>query len=252
MRIRRTRHLLAVTALTALALTACQNGTGVQDEGASQPASDSSTATAQQTGPGAASGSAAGSATGADTKPAGTSSDLADGTSGSTGKGIGKGTATSTGKSTGKGTGTGGTASRVLCNGSNTKVTAQPLARPLNHMLITVTNTGSKLCDLTYWPVLRFDEMQWAPQAAEETQPQAVTSLAPGESGYAGVLLSAADGSGDGGTTAKKLAVAFQGYTPNSDGGASAMPSLPAKGVYYDSSLTVTYWQQDRDDALSW
>ncbi|MEU5282119.1 DUF4232 domain-containing protein [Streptomyces asoensis] len=252
MRIRRTRHLLAVTALTALALTACQNGTGVQDEGASQPASAPSTATDRRTEPGAASGSSAGSASGADAKPAGTSSDPADGTAGSTGKGIGKGTAASTGKSAGKGTGTGGTASRVLCNGSNTKVTAQPVARPLNHMLITVTNTGGKLCDLTYWPVLRFDQMQWAPQAAEETQPQAVTSLAPGESGYAGVLLAAADGSGDGGTTAKKLTVAFQGYTPNSDGGASAMPSLPAKGVYYDSSLTVTYWQQDRDDALSW
>ncbi|MEU8578945.1 DUF4232 domain-containing protein [Streptomyces asoensis] len=252
MRIRRTRHLLAVTALTALALTACQNGTGVQDEGASQPASAPSTATDRRTEPGAASGSSAGSASGADAKPAGTSSDPADGTAGSTGKGIGKGTAASTGKSAGKGTGTGGTASRVLCNGSNTKVTAQPVARPLNHMLITVTNTGGKLCDLTYWPVLRFDQMQWAPQAAEETQPQAVTSLAPGESGYAGVLLAAADGSGDGGTTAKKLTVAFQGYTPNSDGGASAMPPLPAKGVYYDSSLTVTYWQQDRDDALSW
>ncbi|MEU5767164.1 DUF4232 domain-containing protein [Streptomyces asoensis] len=249
MRIRRTRHLLAVTALTALALTACQNGTGVQDEGASQPASAPSTATDRRTEPGAASGSSAGSASGADAKPAGTSSDPADGTAG---KGIGKGTAASTGKSAGKGTGTGGTASRVLCNGSNTKVTAQPVARPLNHMLITVTNTGGKLCDLTYWPVLRFDQMQWAPQAAEETQPQAVTSLAPGESGYAGVLLAAADGSGDGGTTAKKLTVAFQGYTPNSDGGASAMPPLPAKGVYYDSSLTVTYWQQDRDDALSW
>lgn len=119
-------------------------------------------------------------------------------------------------------------------------------------MLITVTNTGSKLCDLTYYPVLRFDEMQWAPTAAKETQPQAVTTLAPGESGYAGVLLAAADGSGDGGATAKKLTVAFQGRTPNSDGGATATPPLPAKGVYYDSSLTVTYWQQSMDDALAW
>lgn len=252
MRIRRTRHLLAVTALAALALTACNNGTGVQDEGASQPASSSSTDSAQQTKPGTASGSSSGSTSGADTKPAGTSSNPAKDTAGSTG--TGSGTGTGTGKSTGKGSGTstGSTGSRVLCNGSNTKVTAQPVARPLNHMLITVTNTGGKLCDLTYWPVVRFDQMQWVPQATEETQPQAVTSLAPGESGYAGVLLSAADGSGAGGATAKKLTVAFQGYTPNSDGGASATPSLPAKGVYYDSSLAVTYWQQDRDDALSW
>ncbi|MFD9396382.1 DUF4232 domain-containing protein [Streptomyces sp. NPDC060000] len=246
MRIRRTRHLLALTALTALALTACGNGSGVQDQGASQPASSSTTATAQPTKPGTVSGSTSGSTSGSNAKPVGTSSNPAKDTTGSTGNGTGK----STGKSTG--TGTDSTGTRVLCNGSNTKVTAQPVPRPLNHMLITVTNTGSKLCDLTYWPVLRFDQMQWAPQAAEETQPQAVTSLAPGESGYAGVLLSAADGSGDGGMTAKKLTIAFQGYTPNSAGGASATPALPAKGVYYDSSLAVTYWQQDRDDALNW
>ncbi|MGW3957447.1 DUF4232 domain-containing protein, partial [Streptomyces sp. NPDC004752] len=27
---------------------------------------------------------------------------------------------------------------------------------------------------------------------------------------------------------------------------------LPAKGVYIDDSLTVTYWQQSMDDALNW
>ncbi|MEU9432380.1 DUF4232 domain-containing protein [Streptomyces sp. NPDC048252] len=248
MRIRRTSHLLALTALAALALTACDDGTGVKDEGASHPASSS--ATAAQPTPGTDKGSGSGTGTGtAPTKDT-------TGSAGSSGKSGG-----TTGGNTG-GAGTGGETgdkaadtasdSRVPCNGSNTRVTAQTVARPLNHMLLTVTNTGSRTCDLTYNPVLRFDEMQWVPQAAKETQPQAVTTLAPGESGYAGVLLSAADGSGDGGQTAKKLTVAFQGYTPNSDGGASATPTLPAKGVYYDSSLAVTYWQQDMDDALSW
>ncbi|WP_062639910.1 DUF4232 domain-containing protein [Streptomyces maremycinicus] len=242
MRIRRTSHLLALTALTALALTACEDGTGVKDEGASHAAS--STATAAQPTPGA---------------DKGTGTAPAKDTAGSTGS---SGTTSGTSEGgTGTGGGTGGTGGkdadsasdgRVPCNGSNTKVTAQPVPRPLNHMLLTVTNTGSRTCDLTYYPVLRFDEMQWVPQAAKETQPQAVTTLAVGESGYAGVLLSAADGSGDGGQTAEKLTVAFQGYTPNSDGGASATPALPAKGVYYDSSLTVTFWQRDMDDALSW
>jgi hypothetical protein len=119
-------------------------------------------------------------------------------------------------------------------------------------MLITVKNTGSKTCDLTYYPVLRFDEMQWAPQPMEESKPQAVTTLAPGESGYAGVLLSAADGSGEGGTKGRKLTVGFQGPTPNSSGGPSAVPQLPAGGVYYDSSLTVTYWLRDMEQALSY
>ncbi|MFF3940628.1 DUF4232 domain-containing protein [Streptomyces phaeofaciens] len=233
MRIRRTRHLLALTALAALALTACENGTGTRDEGASAlPASSATTPPAKP-------------AADAGTGPA-------ENTTGSQGSSGTKAPGTKAPGAKAPGTSDADTATRVLCNGSNTKVTAQPVSRPLNHMLLTVTNTGSKICDLTYYPVLRFDEMQWVPQAAEETHPQAVTTLAPGESGYAGALLSAADGSGDGGQTAKKLTVAFQGMTPNSSGGASATPALPAGGVYYDSSLTVTYWQQDADDALSW
>lgn len=231
MRIHRTSRLLApaIAALAALSLTACEDGTGTKDEGASAPAASTVTGSTAAT-PGA-------TATGTGTDPAG---DPTEGTSGEP-------TA-----STAPGEASNASQARVLCNGSNTAVTAQPVPRPLNHMLITVTNTGSKACDLTYYPVLRFDEMQWVPQAAKESKPQAVTTLAPGESGYAGVLLAAADGSGDGGMTAKKLTVGFQGSTPNSDGGAAATPSLPAEGVYYDSSLTVTYWQQNMEDALTW
>ncbi|SOD84667.1 DUF4232 domain-containing protein [Streptomyces sp. Ag109_G2-15] len=251
MRIRRT-PLLAVTgvALAALALTACGDGTGTKDEGASQPSSTAATtagdkgtatpASDKSAGSGSSSGSS-GSAKGSSTSSGSTSS--------------GSGSSASSGSS---GSSSGGSSepwdpkNRVLCNGSNTKVTAQPVSRPLNHMLITVKNTGSKYCDLTYFPVLRFDEMQWVPQADEQTHPQAVTTLAPGESGYAAVLLSAADGSGEGGMTGHKLTVGFQGKTPNSSGGASATPALPAKGVYYDSSLKVTYWQQNQDDIAGW
>ncbi|GGW77691.1 hypothetical protein GCM10010503_64360 [Streptomyces lucensis JCM 4490] len=249
MRTRRT-PLLAATgvALAGLALTACGSGSGTKDEGAApvssskaasssvssaQPASDSGTArstgaTGTANGSGSASGKGSGSGSGS--KPA-------SGTSGSA-------------KATGSAADPGPT--NILCNGSNTTVTAQPMSRPLNHMLITVKNTGRKTCMLPYHPVLRFDEMQWVPQADEATHPQAVTTLRPGESGYAGVLLSAADGSGSGGMTAHKLTVGFQGRTPNSDGGPAATPSLPAKGVYYDSTLKVTYWQQSIDDVLSW
>jgi hypothetical protein len=141
-------------------------------------------------------------------------------------------------------------ANRVTCNGSNTTVTMKPVARPLNHMLITVKNTGSKYCDLYYNPTVRFDQAQWAPGVFEESKPQAVVTLAPGESGYAGVLLSSADGSGENGTTARKVTIGFQGRGSGSNGGPSATPALPTGGVYYDSSLTVTYWQSTREDAL--
>ncbi|MEU7717279.1 DUF4232 domain-containing protein [Streptomyces tibetensis] len=212
---------LPVALLAALALTACQDGTGTKDEGAAHPEPASATVTAQQ------------------------ATKAVKGVKGVNGvKGI-KGVK---GVKVAKGT----TATRISCNGSNTTVTARPVRRPVNHMLLTVKNTGSKTCDLTYYPMLRFDEMQWAPQPIEDSQPQAVVTLAPGESGYAGVSLSAADGSGEWGTTGHKLTVGFQGRTPNSDGGPSAIPALPAKGVYYDSTLAVTYWLPEMDDALSY
>ncbi|MFD5511120.1 DUF4232 domain-containing protein [Streptomyces sp. NPDC127051] len=236
----------AAVALAALALTACQNGTGLKDGGAAT-ATDSTAATPSPTG----------ATSNAPSTPAPGSTKTGTGTG--TGKGTGSGSGSGSGSNSGSGSGDakGGSSdpaaaagNRVLCNGSNTEVTVQQVARPLNHMLISVKNTGSKLCDLTYYPVLRFDEMQWAPAPRQETRPQAVVSLAPGQSGHAAAMLAAADGSGEGGTTGQKLTIAFQGRTPNSSGGASATPSLPAKGVYYDSSLTVTYWQQNIEDAL--
>ncbi|MBB4713453.1 hypothetical protein BJ965_003335 [Streptomyces luteogriseus] len=238
-------HALPIALLAALALTACQNGTGTKDEGAAH--ADPASATATATHPAEDGGS--GKGTGGTTDTQGTSGATGtQGTSGTTGTQPAEGDKPTKGDKAAKGT----TAPRVSCNGSNTTVTAQPVRRPLNHMLLTVKNTGSKTCDLTYYPVLRFDEMQWVPRPIKDSKPQAVTTLAPGESGYAGVSLSAADGSGEWGTTSHKLTVGFQGRTPNSDGGPSALPALPAKGVYYDSTLAVTYWLRDMDDALTY
>lgn len=225
-------RLLAAAGITlaTLSLTACQDGTGAKDEGAARPS------TAPTAGTGSSDGPAAGSEATAPNRPTQAGAD----------KGGDRTPAAD------RPTDPFDPKARVACNGSNTAVTAQPVPRPLNHLLITVRNTGSKVCDLTYYPVLRFDEMQWVPRPIEASKPQAVVTLAPGESAYAGVLLSAADGSGDGGTTGHRLTVGFQGRTPNSDGGPAATPSLPAKGVYYDSSLTVTYWQQSKEDALTY
>jgi hypothetical protein len=139
----------------------------------------------------------------------------------------------------------GGNTRNVACDGATTRTTATEVSRPLNHILLTVTNTGAKNCDLTGYPAVRFGEAQAVPPAAEETKPQAVVTLAPGESGYAGVLLAAADGSGRNGYTAKTLEVFF-------GSGRSARPALPAKGVHVDDRLTVTYWQSGLDDALAY
>ncbi|WP_431990379.1 DUF4232 domain-containing protein [Streptomyces albogriseolus] len=232
----------AGVAVASLALTACQDGTGTRDEGASasQPVASATSGASSQAPKESAPGSGGNGST-------------ANGSTGSGGDASGSGDSGSKGSTAGTSGGSDDApATFNPCNGANTSVTAAPVSRPVNHMLITVKNTGSKNCDLTYYPVLRFDEMQWVPQPIEDSKPQAVVTLAPGESAYAGVVLSAADGSGSGGATGKKLTVGFQARTPNSDGGPAAIPSLPAKGVYYDSSLTVTYWQSSMDDALAY
>ncbi|MEU0935153.1 DUF4232 domain-containing protein [Embleya sp. NPDC005971] len=140
----------------------------------------------------------------------------------------------------------------VTCEGSNTKTVAAPLNRPINHMLLTVTNTGGKTCYLYGSPAVRFGEAQSVPPVIEESKPQAVVTLKPGESGYASVNLSAADGSGGEGHTENSLTVYFHGPSGNESVGSGAHPSLPAKGAYVDGSLKVTYWQQSMDDAVTW
>ncbi|WP_329285127.1 DUF4232 domain-containing protein [Streptomyces sp. NBC_00691] len=271
----RTRLLAATTlAVAALSLTACGGG-GAKDEGAAPTSVTPTASAARPTGtpatpatggttgsPGASSGTTAGSTSGGST--GGSTSGSTGGTTGGSKNGGTTTGATTGGKSGGTtsagssgsggddgsnasasgGDGSDGPSRNKQCGAGNTRATATPVARPLNHMLLTVTNTGSGLCDLLGYPVARFGEAQSVPPVIEETHPQAVVTLAPGESGYAGVILSAADGSGQHGYTTTSLTVGFTD-------GTTARPPLGGKGVYVDSSLRVTYWQSSMDDALN-
>ena len=232
-RTHRTR-LVAVAAtavLATLSLTACNDGTGVQGAGAGSATATSSSSVAPSTSASAGADASSGSS--------GTSSGGAAADSGSAAKTPTANAPASSNKD-------------VTCEGSNTKTVAAPLNRPVNHMLLTVTNTGSKTCFLYGYPAVRFGEAQSVPPVIDESRPQAVVTLAPGESGYASVSLSATDGSASGGRTEKSLAVSFYGRSMSGSVGTAAHPSLPAKGVYVDDSLKVTYWQQEMDAATNW
>ncbi|MFB6715635.1 MULTISPECIES: DUF4232 domain-containing protein [unclassified Streptomyces] len=231
----RTRLLTAAAtvALGALSLTACSDGTGVRDEGASAVSATSASPSAPESAPSApASGSSDHGSSSGNAKTATLAS-----------KPAAHAPAAKAPTSSGK---------IVTCEGSNTKTVAAPLNRPVNHMLLTVTNTGSNTCYLYSYPAVRFGEAQSVPPVIEDSKPQAVVTLKPGESGYASVSLSATDGSGSNGRTEKSLVVYFHGRSGNESVGAGARPSLPAKGVYIDDSLKVTYWQQSMDDAINW
>jgi len=241
----RTRLFAATTvALAALALTACE---GDSDTGAESVPSSSAAATGPSTPSAGASAS-----TGGDKAPAGSAGSVTDshGSAGSSGEagtsGSGqKGKGSSAGSANGGGSGDTDNQDDMpgKCSAADVKITAQKLSRPLNHLLLTATNTGSKTCMLPPYPAARFGEAQAVPPVAEATKPQSLTGVAPGEAGYAGVLLSAGDGSGENGYETSTLTVPFED-------GSIATVALPAGGVYVDTALTVTYWQTDVDAAL--
>jgi len=231
----------ATAVLAALSLTACNNGTGAHDEGAATTPSTSASSGA--TSSGAASGS-----TGSTGSTAGSTGSGSSGGGSTTGSGTGSKPAGGTSASK-----VPGSAGRpVTCEGSNTRTVAAPLNRPVNHMLLTVTNTGSRTCFLYGYPAVRFTDAQSVPPVIEDSQPQAVVTLEPGQSGYAAISLSATDGGSGSGYTAKSLTVYFQGRSMSGSVGTAAHPSLPAQGVHIDDSIKVTYWQQEMSDATNW
>ncbi|MFJ5877446.1 DUF4232 domain-containing protein [Streptomyces sp. NPDC093088] len=236
----------AVTA-AALSLTACQGSAGgTRDEGrASSPTTTAptTTATAPTTAPEPTSTSTP-APTPTDPAPSGNASTSPQGSSGAT---------AAPGKSKGDGNGKGGgggkdTADRP-CDASAVRVVYSPVSRPLNHALLTVTNTGRTACSAYYAPVLRLDDGQAAVAVDQGSKPQAVVTLFPGESAYAAMILSAADGSGQHGRTSKRLTVWFAPRDNVGSAGGPAVLKLPA-GTYTDSTTRVTYWQSSMEDAL--
>ncbi|MFI8403185.1 DUF4232 domain-containing protein [Streptomyces sp. NPDC085463] len=236
----------AVTA-AALSLTACQGSAGgTRDEGrASSPTTTAptTTATAPTTAPEPTSTSTPAPAPTAPA-PSGNASTSPQGSSGAT---------AAPGKSKGDGNGKGGgggkdTADRP-CDASAVRVVYSPVSRPLNHALLTVTNTGRTACSAYYAPVLRLDDGQAAVAVDQGSKPQAVVTLFPGESAYAAMILSAADGSGQHGRTSKRLTVWFTPRDNVGSAGGPAVLKLPA-GTYTDSTTRVTYWQSSMEDAL--
>ncbi|MFF9857532.1 DUF4232 domain-containing protein [Streptomyces tendae] len=243
-RITRTRLFAATTvALAALSLTACEG-----DELTGSPAPES-TASAP------AEGNSARPAGGAKGDTGETGSTGSSGSAGSAGNGnaSGSGSGSNSGSTTGadegsdNSDGSNGSDSDVPgeCSASDVRITAANAPRPINHLLLTATNTGSKTCALPQYPAARFGEAQSVPPVAESSKPQSLTTLAPGESGYAGVRLSSGDGSGENGYETNTLTIPFED-------GSIATVKLPAGGVYVDTALTVTYWQTDASNALEY
>ncbi|MCZ9355326.1 DUF4232 domain-containing protein [Streptomyces mutabilis] len=245
---RRTRLFAATTvALAALALTACEGDTS--DTGASAPAASSSSpspAGAQSESPTGEKESGNGTEGNGSKETNGSAGSTGWGSSGSGSGSSGSGSSDKSDKGSAAGVSDDSDSDKPgKCSASDVKITAKKVSRPLNHLLLTATNTGSKTCMLPPYPAARFGEAQAVPPVAEATKPQSLTGVEPGKSGYAGVLLSSGDGSGENGYETNSLTIPFED-------GSIATVALPAGGVYVDTALTVTYWQTGMDDALGY
>ncbi|MHC3821635.1 DUF4232 domain-containing protein, partial [Streptomyces sp. DT9] len=84
----------------------------------------------------------------------------------------------------------------ATCTGGNTRTSVSKVTRPINHLLLTVTNTGNRTCYAYYAPKLRFDDAQAVFPILEDSQPQAVVTLDPGQSAYASIGLTGEPGAG--------------------------------------------------------
>ncbi|KOG44952.1 DUF4232 domain-containing protein [Streptomyces decoyicus] len=235
---RRATHVVAsAAALTAvLALTACQNDT--KDTGSPAPSASSQSAAGGQGAPSPSDGK--GPAEGGHASKTAAAGAAGNGNAGKKGSGQPSGQ------------GSGSRTTTVACTGAHVKVTVTKVKRPLNHMLLTATNTGSAPCNAYGAPYLRWDDAQAATTFLEASKPQAVVTLAPGESAYAGIMYQSADGSGNSGHTARTLGVLFGNRAGNGSTGPAVQLPLPNGGVLTDSSAWVTYWQSRAQDALTW
>lgn len=138
------------------------------------------------------------------------------------------------------------------CAVGHLKGTVTTLNRPINHVLLTVTNTGSTTCSLYYYPALRLDaDQQSVTQPVEDSKPQAVVTIAPGESAYAAIGTSAADGSGGTPVLEKQVEVFLESRDQSGSLPGSIVLPLPA-GTYVDEKAFVTYWESDLQSAVSW
>ncbi|MFV2120211.1 DUF4232 domain-containing protein [Streptomyces sp. Act-28] len=262
-RTRTTTAAAATALLAALSLTACQNGGGSDAASSTAPSAASSAAPSSPAVEAPAHSASPADAKGGDSAGSGTGPETDTDDSGTRGTKVepvssaGKGGA-STGKggaSTGKGgasTGRGGAPAFATCTGDNTRVTVSRPPRPINHLLITATNTGSRTCLAYSAPLLDFDDSQAALPVIESSRPQAVVTLAPGQSAYASVLLSGERAPEEAnGRVVERLTVWLASRGGAGSVGTPARLKLPAD-THVTDDAAVSYWQATMEDALTY
>ncbi|AXI72236.1 MULTISPECIES: DUF4232 domain-containing protein [Streptomyces] len=230
----RTTALAATALVAALSLTACAGNEGTKSAGPAPAAASTPAATGTDATPGPAASETAESSASPEA-PA------------SSGENTAPHSATTKAPQAAKAT-PAASATRTACTTANTQVTVTQVSRPINHLLLTLKNTGSGLCDAYYAPHLGFDGAQSVFPILEDSKPQAVVTLAPGEEAYAGIGLT-----GEPGQSKLYKSKNLRVFFAKRNGSTYDKPAtlkLPAE-TYWDGNGFVTYWQSDRATALT-
>jgi hypothetical protein len=146
-------------------------------------------------------------------------------------------------------------ASPVTCTHKNIKTTVTSVVDPPKHLLITATNIGDRPCYAYSAPTISFDlSKDLTIEVLDDSTPQAVVELEPGDSAYAALITSKRIKRQSANSyIATRMALWFSARSGDEQAGSAKMFSLSGDGVYIDESVAqVTYWQQDMDSALLW
>ncbi|MEV4742201.1 DUF4232 domain-containing protein [Streptomyces sp. NPDC049555] len=138
------------------------------------------------------------------------------------------------------------------CGPGAVRIEVKAVSSPAHHVVLVATNTSDAACVAYGFPFLRFDQDQATVGVEEKSRTQGRLTLAPGKSAYAGVLASAADGSGGNGHDAEQISVSFQTPAGEPLSSEPAHPDLPGGTLRVDDTARTTYWQPDEASALKW
>ncbi|MEU6080204.1 DUF4232 domain-containing protein [Streptomyces sp. NPDC047108] len=152
----------------------------------------------------------------------------------------------------GAGTSTKTTGEVQACTAETLAVEAEAVKSPINHMVLVATNNSDSACNLYHYPTVGEEGAQAALPPVEESKPQAVATLEPGQSAYAGVLLSSADGSGGEGRETKNFTVGLMDTEGTPTDESPMIVEAPGGSTHVDDNARVTYWLSDMKDAISY
>ncbi|WP_406372624.1 DUF4232 domain-containing protein [Streptomyces sp. NBC_00647] len=242
----------AAAAAALLATTACDPGAAEGSDSSKSSAQPSATASAK---PGGASGSKGGDGAGSGASSAGSGAGRAESSGSTAGSGGSKGSGGSTssaggtsgggtgssGGTAGGGAGTGGGGKETIAACSQTELGVSAVKeRDARHLVLTVQNAGTKKCNLYRYPLVRLgDGRTTAPVIKEsDATPGVPVTLAPGQEGYAALLVSGPMDEYE----AKSITLSLQGSKPGSSAGKPIDVPMPVATLYANDFQRVTYW----------